>query len=85
MLAFSTFKNPDNKFSKIPPEINSSHKFIVYCNNRPLGVTYGSSCGRLIVNLPDGSKCEFSLEELKRIQKRNIAPEQLLKYGSIKK
>jgi len=81
MITFATFKNPDVKFTKIPPVINSNHRYILYACDEPVGVTYGSFCGKLELHLPDGRKIEFSVDELKRIQKRRINAINFVKLG----
>ena len=49
MITFSTTKNPEVRFLKIPPQIDSSHTFAMYCGDSEVGKTYGSLCGRIEV------------------------------------
>ena len=84
MITFATVQNPDVKFIKIPPVIDSNHRFIVYASDEPVGITYGSYCGKLEVHLPNGKKVEYTVDELKRIHKRNIKAVDFLKFGQFR-
>lgn len=83
MITFSSVKDTAKKKLEIPKEISSKFMYYMYCNDEIVGVTYGNTCKRIIVRLPDGTCYRFDTDLIKKIQKRNISKDQLLKYGTI--
>ena len=81
MITFAEVKKPKVKSTQIPAVIDFNHKFILYACDEPVGVTYGSFGGKLELHLPNGKKIEFSVDDLKRIQKRKINALNFVKYG----
>lgn len=81
MITFSTIKTPQKRFTQIPSVVNFGHKYILYACDDPVGITFGSYAGKLELHLPNGKIIEFSLDELKRIQKKNLSAINLVKYG----
>ena len=81
MITFSKIQTPQKRFTQIPPIIDFGHKYILYACDDPVGITYGSYAGKLELHLPNGKVIVFSLDELKRIQKKKLSAINLVKYG----
>jgi len=83
MITFSSVKDTSKKKLEIPKEVSSKFIYYMFCNDEIVGTTYGNTCKRLIVKMSDGTCYRFDTDLIKKIQKRNITIDQLLKFGTI--
>ena len=82
MITFANVDNPNDKRTTIPKQVNSRFKYNMYCGDKVVGTTYGIAVKRLVVETPGFGRYQFDVDLLKRIQRRNMSVEDLLKFAT---
>ena len=81
MITFARASNTKKRFTAIPRQVDALILYIMYCGDKAVGTTYGIAVRRLDVKTPSGERYQFDIDQLKKIQKRNISRDDLLKYA----
>ena len=82
MITFARSDNTSKRLTTIPKQVDSRLTYIMYCGDEVVGTTYGIAVKRLEVKTPLLEHYQFDVDLLKKIQKRNMTKDELLKFAT---
>ena len=81
MITFSTVVNPEKQSLEVPKQKNSSFIYNVCNNDVVVGRTFGSAFGFIDVYFVHRIARRYKVEDLRRIQKRNLSTDTFVSLG----
>ena len=82
MITFSTVVNPEKQSLEIPKQKKSSFIYNVHINKKIIGRTHGSAFGFIDIYFPNKIARRYKIDDLKKIQKRNITFDSFVAFGA---
>ena len=83
MITFSLLQSPDERFFEIPANKGDKTVYVMYLNNSPVGDTYGSSDGNLVISLHGQGTHFFYVSDIARVQYQDLSLKELFNLGRI--
>lgn len=81
MITFSSIVKPEKRSLEIPKQRSSQFIYNVNCNDIIIGRTYGSAFGFIDIYFVNKIVRRYSVDALKKIQKRNLSFEAFVAFG----
>ena len=81
MITFSAITKPEKRSLEIPKQRGSKFIFNVNCGDVVVGRTYGSAFGYIDIYFVNKIARRYSVDSLKKIQKRNISLDSFVTLG----